>query len=51
VVSHRPIIKIYIDDVIGTIGVEFPGLVLANESALVPKDSPSIAPGIVYIKV
>jgi hypothetical protein len=44
-------IKIYIDDVIGTIAIEFHGLVLANESALVPKNGPDIAQWIVYVKV
>jgi hypothetical protein len=44
-------IKIRIDDVIGAIPIEFHGLILANESALVPKNGPGIAQWIVYIKV
>jgi hypothetical protein len=51
VVTCRLEIKIYIDDVIGAIPIEFHGLVLADGSAFVPKDSPSIAPWIVYVKV
>jgi hypothetical protein len=44
-------IKIYIDDMIGVIAIEFHSLVLANGSAFVPKYSPSIAPWITYVKV
>jgi hypothetical protein len=50
-VSHRLEIKIYVDDVIGAIPIEFHGFVFANKSASVPKDSPGIAPWIVYVKV
>jgi hypothetical protein len=51
VVSYGPKTKIYIDDVIGTIGVEFYGLVLANGSASIPKYVPAVAPRIVQDKV
>jgi hypothetical protein len=51
VVTYRLEIKIYVDDVIGAIPIEFHGLVLANESALVPEDSPSIAPWIIDVNV
>jgi hypothetical protein len=51
VITHRIEIKIYVNDVIGTVAIKFHGLVLANESASVPKDGPSTAPGIVYVKV
>jgi hypothetical protein len=51
VVTHWLKIKIYIDDMIGTIAIEFHGLVLANESALVPEYGPGLAPGVVYVKV
>jgi hypothetical protein len=45
-IACRPKIKIYADDVIGTISIEFHGLVLADEFTLVPKNAPSIAPGV-----
>jgi hypothetical protein len=51
VVTSRLEIKIYINNVIGAIPIEFNGLVLANESALVPKDSPCITPWIIDIKL
>jgi hypothetical protein len=51
VVSHRLEIKIDINNMIGTIAIEFHGLVLANRSASVPEYIPSIAPGIVDVKV
>jgi hypothetical protein len=44
-------IKIYIDDVIGTIPIEFRSLVLAKKFIFVPKDVPSIAPGIINVKI
>jgi hypothetical protein len=50
-VAHGLKIKIYIDDVIGVIAIKFHSLVLANGSASVPKDSPSIAPWIVDVKL
>lgn len=51
VVTYRIEIQIRIDDVIGTIAIEFHGLVLANGSALGPEDLPGIAPGIVDVEV
>ena len=51
VVACRLEIKIYIDDVIGAIAIEFHCLVLADESASVPKNGPGIAQWIVYVKV
>jgi hypothetical protein len=51
VVTYGLEIKIYVDDMIGAIAIEFHGLVLANESTFVPKDSPSIAPWIIYVKL
>jgi hypothetical protein len=48
-------IKIRVDDVIGSIPIEFHNLIsvviLANESALVPKNIPSTAPWIGNSKV
>jgi len=44
-------IKIYIDDMISAIAIEFHSLVLANGSASVPEYFPSIAPGIVDVEV
>jgi hypothetical protein len=44
-------IKIHIDDVIGTVAIEFHGLVLADKFALVPKNGPGIAQWIVYVKI
>jgi hypothetical protein len=51
VVPHRLEIEIYIDDVIGAIPIEFHCLVLADGSALVPKNGPSIAQRNVYVKI
>jgi len=36
-------IKIYIEDVIGTISIEFYDLVLANEFTSSPKNGPGVA--------
>jgi hypothetical protein len=44
-------LKIYVDDMIGSVPVEFHSLVLADEFTFVPKDSPSIAQWIVDVKV
>jgi hypothetical protein len=44
-------IKIYVEDMIGAISIEFYSLVLANKSAFVPKDIPSITPRITNIKI
>jgi hypothetical protein len=51
VVTCRLKIKIYIDDVIGAIAIEFYGLVFTKKTAFVPKDLPGLAPGVVYVKV
>jgi len=51
VVTYRLELKIQVEDVIGAIPIEFHSLVLANESALVPKNGPGIAQWIVYVKV
>jgi hypothetical protein len=54
-ITHRLEIKIYVDDVIGTIAIEFHGLIsvviLANEFTFVPKNIPSTAPWIRDSKV
>jgi hypothetical protein len=44
-------LKIHIDDMIGSIPIKFHGLVLTKEFTFVPKDSPGIAPRIVYVKL
>jgi hypothetical protein len=51
VVTCRLDLKIHVDDMIGAIPIEFHRLVLANESALVPKNGPGVAQWIVYVKV
>jgi hypothetical protein len=43
VVTRRLDLKIYVDDMMCAIPIEFHSLVLANESASVPKNGPSIA--------
>jgi hypothetical protein len=51
VVTYRLELKIHVEDMMCAIPIKFHGLVLANESALVPEDCPGIGPGIVYVKV
>jgi hypothetical protein len=46
-ITHRLELKIHVEDMMCAIPIEFHGLVLANESASVPEDIPSIAPWIV----
>jgi hypothetical protein len=51
VVTYRLELKIHVEDMMCAIPIKFHGLVLANESALVPEDSPSTAPWIIDVNV
>jgi hypothetical protein len=50
-ITYRLEIKIYVDDMIGTIAIELYSLVLADEFTLVPENVPTIAPGIADVKL
>jgi len=51
VVTCRLDLKIHVDNMMCTIPIKFHSLVLADESASVPKNGPSIAQWIVDVKV
>ena len=51
VVTYRLELKIHVEDMMCAIPIEFHGLVLANESALVPEYGPSTTPWIIDVNV
>jgi hypothetical protein len=51
VITHRIELKIQVEDMMCAIPIKFHGLVLANESASVPENSPSTTPWIIDVNV